>query len=262
MFKPKSIGKNTMKKQILVFSIMTVFVFSLISQDASASILSASMKNPPQSTADLFTLNNTAGTALYRIDHSGKVFAANNADFHNSTVAFDSSKILVRNPASTFAYTITGGAIVANETLNIPVITGTDTFETLGLAQTISGVKTFTAKIIPTITTGSLDQYALDIGPLSGISMNNNTLVTPFGASSSFSGLFIITDTVSGDTGVFIQGGGVVTLISQTGTVFSTTPSDPNKISVYFSGGTINEKNLSGHTITSNIMSFRTRNSN
>lgn len=147
MFKPKSFIKNTMNKKILVISIISLLAISILSQDVSASVLSASMKNPPQATADLFTLNNTAGIALYHINNAGKVFAANNADFHNSTVAFDSSKILIRNPASTFAYTVTGGAIVANRTLNIPVITTTDTLAVLGLSQTFSSVQSFSSGI-------------------------------------------------------------------------------------------------------------------
>lgn len=51
----------------------------------------------------------------------------------------------VSNPAATFLYSITPGAIVADRTLNIPVITGTDTLAVLGLAQTYTAVKTFDA---------------------------------------------------------------------------------------------------------------------
>jgi hypothetical protein len=51
----------------------------------------------------------------------------------------------INNPANTFAYTITAGAIAADRVLNLPVITGTDTLATLGLAQTFSAVKTFSA---------------------------------------------------------------------------------------------------------------------
>ena len=60
----------------------------------------------------------------------------------------------INNPANTFAYTITSGAITANRILNLPVITGTDTLATLGLAQTFSAVKTFSDNIIYAVDNG------------------------------------------------------------------------------------------------------------
>jgi hypothetical protein len=51
---------------------------------------------------------------------------------------FLSSGLKIRNVANTFQYNITGGAIVADRTLNLPVINGTDTVATLGLSQTFS----------------------------------------------------------------------------------------------------------------------------
>ncbi len=50
------------------------------------------------------------------------------------------------NPANSYYYTLTTGAIAASHALNLPVITADDTIEVLGLAQTISAIKTFTAK--------------------------------------------------------------------------------------------------------------------
>jgi len=52
---------------------------------------------------------------------------------------FQSSGLKIRNPANTFGYTITGGAIAADRILNLPVITTTDTVAVLGLSQTFSG---------------------------------------------------------------------------------------------------------------------------
>lgn len=43
--------------------------------------------------------------------------------------------IRILNPAFTFVYTIVAGAITADRTMNLPVVTGTDTFAVLGLAQ-------------------------------------------------------------------------------------------------------------------------------
>jgi hypothetical protein len=56
---------------------------------------------------------------------------------------FLSSGLKIRNSANTFQYNITGGAITADRTLNIPVITGTDTLATLGLTQTFTTQQTF-----------------------------------------------------------------------------------------------------------------------
>ena len=54
---------------------------------------------------------------------------------------YNDTTLLFRNPADTFSYTVKAGAITAARQLNLPVITGTDTLATLGLAQT------FTAKL-------------------------------------------------------------------------------------------------------------------
>ena len=49
----------------------------------------------------------------------------------------------IRNPADTFDYSILPAAIAADRTLTLPLITGTDTLVTLGLAQTFTGALTF-----------------------------------------------------------------------------------------------------------------------
>ena len=55
----------------------------------------------------------------------------------------------MRNPADTFEYDIVPGAITAARQLNLPVITATDTFAVLALAQTfLTGVKTFNDNIL------------------------------------------------------------------------------------------------------------------
>jgi len=56
---------------------------------------------------------------------------------------FNDQTILLRNPANTFSYTLVHGAIAANRTLNLPVITATDTLATLGLGQTFTAANTF-----------------------------------------------------------------------------------------------------------------------
>ena len=57
----------------------------------------------------------------------------------NNTMKFGAGGVIIRNPASTFATKLEGGAVAANQTLNLPLITGTDTLASLGLAQTFTG---------------------------------------------------------------------------------------------------------------------------
>jgi len=66
----------------------------------------------------------------------------------------ETANLLLRNPGNTFKYDIVPGAILADRTLNVPVITGTDTLAVLGLAQTFSAIKTFSA--IPVMSGGAV----------------------------------------------------------------------------------------------------------
>jgi hypothetical protein len=56
---------------------------------------------------------------------------------------FLSSGLKIRNPANTFQYNITGGAIAADRILNLPVIATTDTVAVLGLSQTFGAQQNF-----------------------------------------------------------------------------------------------------------------------
>jgi hypothetical protein len=82
--------------------------------------------------AGAFVVNNTTETIT-----GAKTMNALNVITHSS------SGLIVRNPANTFSYTITGAAIAADRTLNLPLITGADTLVSLGLAQTFTGAITF-----------------------------------------------------------------------------------------------------------------------
>ena len=54
-----------------------------------------------------------------------------------------SNNLKIKNPSNTFQYSIVSSAIIADRTITLPLITGSDTFATLGVAQTFSGAKTF-----------------------------------------------------------------------------------------------------------------------
>lgn len=53
----------------------------------------------------------------------------------NTTTRFKDDKLAIRNPADTFSYVISSGAITAARVMSLPVVTGDDTFAVLGLAQ-------------------------------------------------------------------------------------------------------------------------------
>jgi hypothetical protein len=77
---------------------------------------------------------------------------------------FLSSGLKIRNPANTFGYTITGGAIAADRILNLPVITATDTIATLGLSQTFSAAQTFSSTLTHSATTTNLTASSYTTG--------------------------------------------------------------------------------------------------
>ncbi len=83
---------------------------------------------------------------------------------------FLSSGLKIRNPANTFQYDITSGAITANRTLNLPVITGTDTVAVLGLSQTFTGTVTFSS----TLSASSSATLALNGSATGGHSFGSN----------------------------------------------------------------------------------------
>ncbi len=57
---------------------------------------------------------------------------------------FANQRLALRNPANTFTTTFTNPAVAADRELIVPTITATDTLAVLGLAQTFTGVKSFT----------------------------------------------------------------------------------------------------------------------
>jgi hypothetical protein len=115
---------------------------------------------------------------------------------------FLNNTILFRNPANTFSYTLTAGAIVADRTLNLPVTTGTDTLAVLGLAQTFTGVQSFTSPDTTTSITTSSVSFTAWAGA--------TTLLTIGGTGASASMFMPSTlDTSSSTTGAIRTSGGI-----------------------------------------------------
>ena len=82
-----------------------------------------------------------------------------------------------------------------------------------------------------------------------------------FGGGNAFSGVFIINDfTSSGECAMFITGGGVISLVHQTGSSFevSTSPAS-NNFGLFMDGTTVKLKSNRGASASFRIVSFRTR---
>jgi hypothetical protein len=91
------------------------------------------------------TLSSVAisGTITGNATFSGNLTLSGTNTFTGTSNTFNTANLLINNPAATFQYTITSAAITANRTLNLPLITGTDTLAVLGLAQTFTANQTF-----------------------------------------------------------------------------------------------------------------------
>lgn len=89
----------------------------------------------------------TAGRTWSFPDATGVVPLISLAQSWTATQTFQDDSIQISNPADTFQYLIQAGAIAADRTLNLPVITGADTLAVLGLAQTFTTLQTFSSGI-------------------------------------------------------------------------------------------------------------------
>ena len=98
---------------------------------------------------------------------------------------FLNNTLLLRNPANTFSYTLTAGAIAADRVLNVPVITGTDTLATLGLAQTFTATQTFTTPVFTGLPTGTGVASAATVSTLVSRDANANVFVNNYFANTA-----------------------------------------------------------------------------
>lgn len=153
-------------------------------------------------------------------------------------VTFQSGGVTINNPANTFAYTVTAAAIAGNRTLNLPLITATDTLMCLGLAQTVTGVLTLTTPNIGAATgtsavlTGAITSsgtagigYATGAG---GAVTQATSKVTAFTLSKTVGTIQFAADALAADT-------------STAGAVWTNTTIAANDVVIFThsSGGTL-----------------------
>lgn len=67
-----------------------------------------------------------------------------------SVHSFADNNLQINNPANTFQYIFGTAALAADRIMELPLLTGTDTFSFLGLAQTFTGIKTISADWVNT----------------------------------------------------------------------------------------------------------------
>jgi hypothetical protein len=107
---------------------------------------------------------------------------------------------------------------------------------------------------------GNID-VTMDSSTNNVLAISQNTAVSLFGGGNAFSGFVVINDiNATGQTAIFICGGGVIKLVSQTSSAFVNTTS-PNAASIgwYISGLAFVLKPGRTGTTHFRIVSFRTR---
>jgi len=92
-----------------------------------------------QTTTQTLNFPNITGSDTLATLGLAQNFTGANTHSGLNAMLVSSSGLTVRNPANTFKYTITAAAIAADRTLNLPLITATDTLASLNLSQVFNG---------------------------------------------------------------------------------------------------------------------------
>ena len=101
--------------------------------------------------------------------------------------------------------------------------------------------------------------FALDTsGTGSSITLANAATTQPFGNSNNFSGLILITNTSNNSAGLFLAGGGTVTLISESvASTYSAAIGTASRINVYYNSSVLTIQNNAGASRTMSVTGFR-----
>lgn len=105
--------------------------------------------------------------------------------------------------------------------------------------------------------------FAVDASAPAGLQLANNATGTPFSNANVFGGAFVIQETqADGHAALCLCGGGnAVTIVSQTGTLFSTAQGNAGTINLYSVANVITVENKFGSTVTVRVLGLRVRNS-
>lgn len=96
------------------------------------------------STVSRFLESDLPTTTVFT-DTTNTLTGGNTFQHYTNSFTASNTGLAISNPSNSFGYILTGGAITANRTLNLPVTTGTDTLATLDLSQIWTGTNTFNA---------------------------------------------------------------------------------------------------------------------
>jgi hypothetical protein len=156
---------------------------------------------------------------------AGTTTISGGATFTTTVSTFNSGILRIGNATNTQFYTIVGAAIVAARQLNLPLITATDTFAVLGLAQTFSAAQTFGAGItisagfnIAFGTTGVGGQIGTTTSQLIGFHGTAGTIQRASAAQAAVATTTATQTTPWGFT-TQAQADGIVTLVNEIRTV-------------------------------------------
>ncbi|MFZ1077203.1 MAG: hypothetical protein WAN47_07220 [Nitrosotalea sp.] len=113
--------------------------FSLSGMTAGKTLTLSSAQTTTQALA---IPNIAAGDTLGTLGLTQTWTGANTFSHDTNTFTAANTGLVVSNAANTHATTLAGGAVTANETLNLPLITGSDTLGALNMIQTWTGNNT------------------------------------------------------------------------------------------------------------------------
>lgn len=98
--------------------------------------------------------------------------------FGDFAQTFKDNQIFIENPADTFTYQLITGAIVANRTITLPILTANETFAFIGHDQLWSGTQTFEDNTIEISNPANTFQYLIQAAAIAADRTLNLPLIT------------------------------------------------------------------------------------
>lgn len=134
---PKTFNDQKLKLSNPAGTFSYIFIHSAIAADRNITVPLLVSDDTLVMANHVQTLTNkTINAASNTLTGVARTDAGNTfGDFDNS---FKDNRLLINNPADTFAYTIIASAIGANRNVTLPLLTANDTFVTANFAQTLT----------------------------------------------------------------------------------------------------------------------------